>query len=56
MPGPAAQVRHVLVDIHRVTRETSRFARREFGGKRRRADNAGRAACRSIVSGLQNGR
>ncbi|EJO60083.1 hypothetical protein BURMUCF2_0363 [Burkholderia multivorans CF2] len=32
MPGAAAQVGHVLIDIHRVTREASRVARHEFVG------------------------
>ncbi|MPV57955.1 hypothetical protein GD416_16360 [Burkholderia sp. BE24] len=34
MPGAAAQVGHVLIDIHRVTREASRAERHEFVGKR----------------------
>ncbi|MPV67940.1 hypothetical protein GD429_19315 [Burkholderia sp. BE17] len=34
MPGATAQVGHVLIDIHRVTREASRAGRHEFVGKR----------------------
>ncbi|AZQ50103.1 hypothetical protein D5R55_03275 [Burkholderia cenocepacia] len=34
MPGATAQVGHVLIDIHRVTREASRVERHEFVGKR----------------------
>ncbi|RQU13864.1 hypothetical protein DF157_21515 [Burkholderia cenocepacia] len=33
MPGATAQVGHVLIDIHRVTRETSRAGRHEFVGE-----------------------
>ncbi|HDR9877081.1 hypothetical protein DF150_16825 [Burkholderia cenocepacia] len=42
MPGAAAQVGHVLIDIHRVTREASRAERHEFVGKRGTATRDGR--------------
>ncbi|QET29874.1 hypothetical protein FOB31_08620 [Burkholderia multivorans] len=58
MPGAAAQVGHVLIDIHRVTREASRVARHEFVGLAWRGVAPGAAAgrlrqLRSIVSGLR---
>ncbi|NTZ82705.1 hypothetical protein FCJ61_06750 [Burkholderia metallica] len=70
MPGATAQVGHVLIDIHRVTREASRAERHEFVGKRDghpgvtirgtaiRAGQRpiGRARYRNIVSGLRSAR
>ncbi|KAG8152013.1 hypothetical protein BFF94_019680 [Burkholderia catarinensis] len=71
MPGAAAQVGHVLIDIHRVTREASRAGRHEFVGKRgvairgmaflrvRRPESRaadGRPDHRNIVSGLRSAR
>ena len=56
VPGTAAQIRHVLVDIHRVTREASRLARHEFGESVQRGSRKGRAGYRNIVSGLRCGR
>ncbi|PQP21521.1 hypothetical protein C5615_03765 [Burkholderia cepacia] len=71
MPGATAQVGHVLIDIHRVTREASRAGRHEFVGKRGAAIRGwairmvrrpkgraadGRPGFRSIVSGLCSAR
>ncbi|OXI75489.1 hypothetical protein CFB44_03120 [Burkholderia sp. AU31280] len=71
MPGATAQVGHVLIDIHRVTREASRAERHEFVGEAGTAirdDHPGgvtaarprragrRPGHRSIVSGLRSAR
>ncbi|NTZ05229.1 hypothetical protein FCJ60_05400 [Burkholderia metallica] len=71
MPGATAQVGHVLIDIHRVTREASRAERHEFVGKRNGYPGDGhpcgaaaarprrvgrRPGHRNIVSGLRSAR